>query len=252
MALKKCLDCGKEVNNFAKICPHCGKKHPTSSSKQKFIAYFILIFLFYWVYSNFIKYDPDSVTSKTNDLLQSSSIVTKVEPINTNTNNKNINKQTSKKQESGTIPIQKPSEKQKIGKTYLGDTVINEDYGYTLGSLNVEDPTPQSTNSFLKIEIEQGYKLVAIEIVLGNVSGNVLNVNILNAVLVDNDGFVYNPELGAGFHKQIELADLSVGEKIKGWIAFTIPENSRPTTIKYNVGNVFSAKFITVGLTERE
>lgn len=28
MAIKKCKECGKEVSTSAKVCPHCGKKHP--------------------------------------------------------------------------------------------------------------------------------------------------------------------------------------------------------------------------------
>ena len=29
MALKKCKECGGDVSSEAKVCPHCGKKHPT-------------------------------------------------------------------------------------------------------------------------------------------------------------------------------------------------------------------------------
>lgn len=29
MAMKKCKECGKEVSTSAKLCPHCGRKHPT-------------------------------------------------------------------------------------------------------------------------------------------------------------------------------------------------------------------------------
>jgi len=29
MALKKCKECGREISTEAKVCPHCGKKHPT-------------------------------------------------------------------------------------------------------------------------------------------------------------------------------------------------------------------------------
>lgn len=34
MALVKCKECGKEVSNTAKVCPHCGVKHPSITNTQ--------------------------------------------------------------------------------------------------------------------------------------------------------------------------------------------------------------------------
>ena len=79
---------------------------------------------------------------------------------------------------------------------------------------------------------KQGYKLVAVEIVLGNVSGSeALSVNPLYTYLVDSNGFVYDAELG-GKDDQINTIDLAIGEKAKGWVTFTIPENASPFSIK--------------------
>jgi len=43
-----------------------------------------------------------------------------------------------------------------------------------------------------------GFKLVAVEIVVGNVSGEMFTANPLSAMLVDANGFVYRPSWRAG------------------------------------------------------
>lgn len=123
----------------------------------------------------------------------------------------------------------------------LGDVV--EQYDYSLSSVSVEDPTTPG----MLYKPKEGYKLVAVEIVVGNVSGEILKVNPLNATLVDSNGFVYPPELG-GRDGQLAVVELSAGEKAKGWIAFEIPEDATPTSIKYTV-EIFSSKFLQTGLT---
>jgi hypothetical protein len=117
----------------------------------------------------------------------------------------------------------------------LGDVV--ENFGYSLSAVTVEDPA--TPGMFYKPK--QGYKLVAVEIIVGNVSGSeALNVNPLYAYLVDSNGFVYSAELG-GRDGQIDTGELGTGEKAKGWVSFTIPENATPASIKYStkpfVGN---------------
>ena len=131
-----------------------------------------------------------------------------------------------------------PPESQAI----LGD--VFEQYGYSLSATAVEDPTTPG----MLYEAEEGYKLVAIEIVVGNVSGEVLTVNPLNAILVDSNGFVYQPEL-AGRDEQIALVDLNVGEKAKGWVAFSVPDDAIPASVKYTV-DVLSDKCLQAGLTK--
>jgi len=124
----------------------------------------------------------------------------------------------------------------------LGD--VFEQYGYSLSATAVEDPTTPG----MLYEPKEGYKLVAVEIVVGNVSGETLSVNPLYATLVDSNGFVYQPEL-AGRDGQLDIVDLNAGEKAKGWVAFEVPENTTPASIKYLV-EMFSNKFLQVGLTE--
>jgi hypothetical protein len=124
----------------------------------------------------------------------------------------------------------------------LGD--VFEQYGYSLSATAVEDPTTPG----MFYEAREAYKLVAVEVVVGNASGETLSVNPLYAILVDSNGFVYQPEL-AGRDGQLATVDLNAGEKAKGWVAFEVPEDATPASVKYLV-EMFSNKFLQVGLTE--
>lgn len=122
----------------------------------------------------------------------------------------------------------------------VGETA--EEYGFTLSASGVENPTDPGM-FYTKVA---GYKAVAVEITVGNVSGESLSANALYTVLVDDQGYVYAPDLG-GRDGQLDTLDLAPGEKAKGWVTFTIPEGATPTTVKYLV-EVFSDKYLTVGL----
>jgi len=125
----------------------------------------------------------------------------------------------------------------------LGEVV--ENFGYSLSATAVENP---ATPGILYTP-RQGYKLVAIEIILGNASGSQsLSVNPLYAYLVDDDGFVYSTELG-GRENQVATGQLSIGEKVRGWVAFEIPDNATPASIKYAT-ELFSGNYLQAGLTQ--
>lgn len=109
---------------------------------------------------------------------------------------------------------------------YLGDLV--EASGYSLAVVAFEDPAPPG----ILYTAEEGEKLVAVEVIVGNVSGQRITVNALNARLLDTEGFVYLPEL-AGHDDQITLLDLEPGQRVRGWIAFTIPEEASAELIRY-------------------
>jgi hypothetical protein len=114
----------------------------------------------------------------------------------------------------------------------LGDLV--EQDGYSLSASKVEDPAKPGAI----FSGEKGKRLVAVEVVIGNVSGAQITVNPLSAVLVDTDGFLYQPTLG-GRDGQIDLTDLNPGEKAKGWISFLVPPKAKLEGIRYNMsGNI--------------
>lgn len=124
----------------------------------------------------------------------------------------------------------------------LGDVV--EQYGCSLSGTTLEDPTVPGR----LYTPRQGYKLVAVEVVLENVSVPEFSVNPLYAILIDSSGFVYKAELG-GREGQIATVHLNAGEKVRGWVAFEVPAGATPTTLKYVV-DTFSDNFLETGLTK--
>ncbi len=115
----------------------------------------------------------------------------------------------------------------------LGDAV--ENFGYSLTATTIQDPATPG----MLFTPKAGYKLVAVEITVGNVSGDQLSVNPLGSYLVDSNGFVYALEL-MGVDNQLATADLNQGEKVKGWVAFAIPQDAHLSSIKYAI-NMFDA-----------
>jgi len=115
--------------------------------------------------------------------------------------------------------------------------------GYEMVVNNVEDPT---TPGALFTPVD-GYKLVAVDVTLRNISGSAkLDVNALNVSLVDTDGFMYACELLAK-DDSIGFAELAVGEQIQGWLAFLIHEDAAPAYIKYQIDG-FSENYLVSGL----
>ncbi len=126
----------------------------------------------------------------------------------------------------------------------IGLRATHEEYGYSLSATALEDPC----TSTMFYEPTAGLKLVAVEIIVGNVSGETLSLNPFNAVLVDDEGFVYQPELGSR-EGQLATFDLEVGEKAQGWVAFEVPEPATPASVKYFV-SLFEEEYLQVGLVE--
>jgi hypothetical protein len=140
------------------------------------------------------------------------------------------------------VPITAAGNVEREVSSTLGESVEND--GYSLVAETVEDPT---TPGILYTPTE-GRKLIAVEIVVGNESGELITVNPLNATLVDTDGYVYAAETG-GRDGQIELVDLNPGERVKGWVAFVVPEDSKPESIIYMVSG-FPLIELQAGLSE--
>jgi hypothetical protein len=64
MAMKPCLECGKEISTRAKTCPNCGNRHPTSSmSRGAKVGLGLLAFVaFVWVVGTVSVAMDDSVS----------------------------------------------------------------------------------------------------------------------------------------------------------------------------------------------
>ena len=111
----------------------------------------------------------------------------------------------------------------------LGQGDVLEEQGYLLCALAVEDP---ATRPGFFYEPQAGKKLVAVELIVGNVSGEEFSSNVLRTTLIDAEGFVYAAESGE-VEDGLEMLDVNPGEKVKGWAGFTIPEDATPASLKY-------------------
>jgi hypothetical protein len=106
-----------------------------------------------------------------------------------------------------------------------------EQDGYSLSAVTVEDP---ATRPGMFYEPEEGKKLVAVELIVGNVSGETFSSNVLNATLVDTAGFLYAAEFSSAVEDGLELLDVSPGERVRGWVGFVVPRDAIPASLKYD------------------
>ena len=102
------------------------------------------------------------------------------------------------------------------------------DYSLSVGG--VEDP---ATPDLGRYEPRVGTKLLAVEFVIGNISGETISVKARRGTLVDQEGFSYSPELHSRDDGEIDRIDLASGEKIRGWITFEVPDGTVAGYIKY-------------------
>ncbi len=108
--------------------------------------------------------------------------------------------------------------------------------GYTLSVVGFElAPKPS-----VIYKPPPGYKLVAVEVIVGNNKDDKMSVNPLNAHLVDTRGFVWQVELGGRDGKQLDSGEIGKGEKVRGWISFEIPTDATPDAVRMEYGNMFS------------
>jgi len=111
---------------------------------------------------------------------------------------------------------------------YLGDAATN--YGYALTAISVQDPAVPNKLS----PVESGNKIIAVEVIISNLSGDMLNVNPIYATLVDAEGNVYKLEFpGVDYpngNPQLESRRESTRR-----IAFQVPENAVADSIKFNI-----------------
>ena len=124
----------------------------------------------------------------------------------------------------------------------VGETV--EDFGMSLSATMLEDPTAPG----ILYTPKAGSRLMAVEVVLGNVNAEKHSANPLNFYLVDSQGYVYVPELG-GRDDQMAVVDLNPGEKVKGWVSFTLPDGAIPAYIKYQT-DFLNGNYLLTGVTQ--
>jgi Domain of unknown function (DUF4352) len=107
----------------------------------------------------------------------------------------------------------------------------NADYTIVVGKL--EDPATAA--AAYKPKLKDG-RLVAVEVTFENVkSGDALDVNLANLVIIDDKNLLYPAYVG-GRDSEVKSPALKKGEKVTGWAAFEIPKDAKATKVRYTVG----------------
>ncbi len=52
MSLKRCRECGNTVSSSARVCPHCGKRNPTTSTTGWFVLIIIAVVCMVLIFSS--------------------------------------------------------------------------------------------------------------------------------------------------------------------------------------------------------
>ena len=129
-----------------------------------------------------------------------------------------------------------------VPSSRMGDVV--KQFGCSLTVTKVEDPSIPPAH----ISIENGYRMVAIEVIVENVSKpEELFAGGSSVTLVGSDGFVYLSKYD-GRDGRLEFAKLEIGETAKGWISFILPENTAPLYLKYQT-DIFAGNYLFAGLS---
>jgi len=128
----------------------------------------------------------------------------------------------------GTPPSVAPAEPTDLPG--LGQTFTSN--GLSFSAVKISDP---QTGISILYTPEPNHRLVAIQVIVGNDSGKDLHVQANYFTLIDADNFIYKGDNTAIVDEPDWLPALNIasGEKVRGWVAFTIPESSVLASIKF-------------------
>jgi hypothetical protein len=128
------------------------------------------------------------------------------------------------------------------GKDYLGD--YHEAEGMVFAALELADPAEPGPI----YEGVEAMRLVGVRIIVGNLNGDRLYFSPSDVGLKDANGDMWESEYGA-LDGEVIGAYLDPGQRVQGWIGFTIPENVQPVELEY-LYDWMDEKSIIVSLAE--
>ena len=121
-----------------------------------------------------------------------------------------------------------PEPEQDEASTSLGQWV--EGSGLALVAYAVEDPAVPDTQNY---QPREGARLVAVELELGCLADS-HHVQAQEAKLIDDRGRKHEPIYGAmAEHRAIESGSISMGERVRGWLAYELPDGVMPQALEY-------------------
>jgi hypothetical protein len=101
---------------------------------------------------------------------------------------------------------------------YLGDYQSAD--GYFFAAIEVADPAAPA----VLYEKQEGMRLVGVRLVVGNQAGERLYFSISDVAVEDSGGDLWESEFAA-VEDEIASAYIDRGERVRGWLGFTLPED---------------------------
>jgi hypothetical protein len=145
------------------------------------------------------------------------------------------------------VTSDEPVEHVEQGSEQLGEWA--EGSGLAMVARAIEDPAAPDTASY---EPKPGTRLVAVLFELGSLSGTHHGTPHA-AKLIDQRGVKYEAVYGAmADHSEIESVAVSMGERVKGWIAYEVPDGAVPTFLEYKPSVWGRHIELRVSLTEQD
>ena len=113
--------------------------------------------------------------------------------------------------------------------TSLGQWV--EGSGLAIVAYAVEDPAVPDTQNY---QPREGARLVAVELEIGCLADS-HHVQAREAQLIDDRGRKHEPIYRAmAEHRAIESGSISMGERVRGWLAYELPDGAMPQALEYS------------------
>lgn len=117
---------------------------------------------------------------------------------------------------------------QEEGSTHLGQWV--EGSGLAMVAHTVEDPAVPDPKHY---ETREGARLVAVEFELGSLADSHI-FQAQETELIDDRGRRHEAIYGAmADHRAISSGDIAMGERVRGWLAFELPDGVYPRSLEY-------------------
>ena len=121
-----------------------------------------------------------------------------------------------------------PEPEQEGASTGLGEWV--EGSGLALVAYAIEDPAVPDTENY---QPREGARLVAVELEIGCLADS-HHIQAQEAQLIDDRGRKHEPIYRAmADHRPMESGAISMGERVRGWLAFELPDGVMPQALEY-------------------
>ena len=119
----------------------------------------------------------------------------------------------------------------------IGSTVQFEGSSYSVHE--VRDPVPPGYSG-----VDEGNRFVAVDVTQNGIEDGA-NFSLSNFSVQDADGYVYDLDVSADINPKFGYGSLAAGQRVRGWIAFQIPEDAMLVRVLVE-GAGFSGQSITI------